>query len=429
MLRLLRKPFEWVRRRPVASVLVLLLALGVLTVAGAEVWAMHAYEEAGRDMAEDRLDEASGQIGFCLAVWPWSADAHFRAAQIDRLRAAFPEAEKQLDECRRLQGQTARMQLEVLLLRAERGEVDKVGDDLLYAARQDKADERGILEALARGDMRQMRYLPARVLLDECLDHYPDDVHALDWRGWVEERLGQQEKAAEDYKRALELSPDRFEVRIRLAELYLDHSDPVQAEPHLLKLAKIQPKRPDVLVDLARCRFLQGRFDEARGLLDRALAAEPEGPTALLYRGKLEMQTEPPKPEAAEAYYRRALKTDPNNVEVHHALYDSLRVQPGRSAEADTELKRYNELADINRRIERLMTNEVEQASTNPAPAYELGKLNLELGNDDAGLYWLTKVALARDPNHKPTHALLADYFEKKGDKQAAEIQRALAGK
>ncbi len=115
MLRLLRKPFGWVRRRPIASVLVLLLALGILAVAGAEVWAMHAYQEAGRDMAEDRLDEASGQIGFCLAVWPWSADVHFRAAQIDRLRAAFPEAEKQLDECRRLQGQTARMQLEVLL--------------------------------------------------------------------------------------------------------------------------------------------------------------------------------------------------------------------------------------------------------------------------------------------------------------------------
>ena len=71
----------------------------------------------------------------------------------------------------------------------------------------------------------------------------------------------------------------------------------------------------------------------------------------------------------------------------------------------------------------------MEQASTNPAPAYELGKLNLELGNDDVALYWLNKVALVRDPNHKPTHALLADYYEKKGDKKEAEMQRALADK
>ena len=302
------------------------------------------YKEAGRALDEDRLSDASGQIGFCLAVWPWSTDAHFLAARIDRLSAAFPEAEQQLDECRRLQGQTARTQLEVLLLRAERGEVDKVGDDLLYAAGRDKADEREILEALARGDMRTMRYIPAQALLDDCLNRYPDDVHALDWRGWVLERLGQPEKAAEDYKRALELAPGRVEVRMRLAELYLDHSDPVQAEPHLLKLAKSDPNRPDVLLGMARCRFLQGRMDEARALLDRVLAAKPEEPTALLYRGKLEMQTDPPRPEAAEAYFRRALKIEPNDVETHEALYDSLRAQPGRVPEAEAELKRYNEL-------------------------------------------------------------------------------------
>ncbi len=429
MLQLLRRPFGLMRRRPVASAVVLLLALGVLAVGGAQVWALHAYQEAGRALDDDRLDDASGQIGFCLAVWPWSADAHFRAARIDRLNGAFPEAEQQLDECRRLQGQTARTQLEVLMLRAERGEVDKVGDDLLYAASQDKANERDILEALARGNMRLMRYVPARELLDNCLNRYPDDVHALDWRGWVLERLGQQEKAAADYKRALELSPGRVEVRMRLAELYLDHSDPVQAEPHLLKLAKIDPNRPEVLLGMARCRFLQGRLDEARGLLDRVLAVKPEEPTALLYRGKLEMQTDPPRPEAAEAYFRRALKVDPNDVETHNALYDSLRAQPGRAAEAEAELKRYNELVAVARRIQTLLTDEVEQASTNPAPAYELGKLNLELGNDDVALYWLNKVALVRDPNHKPTHALLADYYEKKGDKKEAEMQRALADK
>ena len=427
MLQLLRTPFGLMRRRPVTSTAALLLILGILAAIGTEVWALHAYAEAGRALNEDRLDDASNQVAFCLAVWPWSADTHFLAARIDRLNGAFPEAEHHLDECRRLQGQTARTQLEVLLLRAERGEVDKVGDDLLYAAGQDKADERDILEALARGNMRKMRYLPAQALLDRCLERYPDDVHALDWRGWVLERLGQEEKAAEDYKQALELSPGRAEVRMRLAELYLDHSDPVQAEPHLLQLSKMDTNRPEVLLGLARCRFLQGRLNEARSLLDRVLAAQPEEPTALLYRGKLEMQTEPPRPEAAEAYFRRALNVDPNDVQAHSALYDSLRSQPGRASEADAELKRYNELVVIARRIQTLLANEVEQASTNPMPAYELGKLNLDLGNDDAALYWLNKVALVRDANHKPTHALLADYYEKKGDKKEAELHRALA--
>jgi tetratricopeptide (TPR) repeat protein len=427
LVRLFLAPLEMIRRRPGAALALLLLLITVI-LSGLHCWALQEFHEAEKALNDDRLDDAAKHLSFCLTAWPWSADTHFLAARIGRMSADYPEAEAQLEQCRRLQGATARTQLEMLLLRAQRGDdVDNIGEGLLLAAENGEADKREVLEALARGYMTNMRYLPARAMLDRCIASYPNDVNALDWRGWVLERLEQQEQAAQDYQRVLELSPERHEVRMRLAMLYLDHNDPVQAEPHLLKLQKVDPNRPEMLLGLARCRFAQGDLDAARVLLDRVLAVNPQQPTALVYRGKLELQANPPRLAEAESYFQRALKNAPNDPDAHNALYDSLRGQPGREAEADAELKKYNELVVIAKRIQALQNREVEQASQRAEPAYELGRLNLELGNDDIAMHWL-KTAEQRDATSKPTHFLLAELYEKKGDKEEAARQRALAG-
>jgi len=423
-LRLLGWPFGVVRRRPVASAAILLLVAAVAVPVGAHCWALYQFREAGRAPDDDRYDEAHAHISFCLTVWPWSAPTHFLAARIARMSGAYPEATAQLEECRRLQGATADTQLEMLLVRAQEGQVDDVIEGLVYAAEHDPAHRQEILEALARGHMNLMRFPPALALLDRCLKDYPDDVRALDWRGWLLEQLQQQERAVKDYEHVLELSPGRADVRLRLAFLYLAHNDPVLAEPHLRKLDKDRPGRPEVLLGLAEFHFLNGELEETRALLDRVLADHPDEPMALFYLGKVDLQTD--RPEEAEAYFRRVLKDDKYNSEAWNGLYDSLRGQPGREAEADDALKNYNRQIAFARRLQELLSGEVEQASTNPEPAYELGKMNLEMGREQLGLYWLN-TALKRDKDHKPTHALLADYFAKKGDKEAAAGHHRLA--
>ena len=54
--------------------------------------------------------------------------------------------------------------------------------------------------------MKLLRFLPAVGLLNRCLSEYPDDVRALNWRGWVMEQLQHEEAAVKDYERALELA-------------------------------------------------------------------------------------------------------------------------------------------------------------------------------------------------------------------------------
>lgn len=420
--RILLWPLRVFRRRPVISLAILVLITASATVAAAHIWGLYQFDQARRAMDDDRLPDARKAISYCLTVWPWSVPTHLLAARIDRLGGEYIEAANELAECRRLQnGATEDVQLEMLLLRAQAGDVDQVEGGLLYAVNHDKANEREILEALARGHMSLMHLLPALSLVDRCLKDYPDDVRALDWHGWLMERLDQQDSAAKDYEKVLQLAPGRTEVRLRLAFLYLSHNDPVLAEPLLTRLAKDQPGRLEVQLGLAQCRFLQGKEKEARALLDEVLAAHPDDPTALLYLGKLDLESG--QPEEAEVLFRRVLKQDPNSAEALNSLHDSLRGQPGREAEAAEALKKRDEASAFAQRMQHLLSGEVDRSSKDPGPAYELGKMNLDLGRDDVALYWFN-TALQRDPDHQPTHALLADYFEKKGDKENAARHR-----
>ena len=67
-------------------------------------------------------------------------------------------------------------------------------------------------------------------------------------------------------------------------------------------------------------------------------------------------------------------------------------------------------------------------APGNVAVHHEAGTIALRLGNEPAGMRSLA-AALKLDPNHQPTHEFLADYFERKGNLDAATFHRRLAGK
>jgi hypothetical protein len=57
-------------------------------------------------------------------------------------------------------------------------------------------------------------------------------------------------------------------------------------------------------------------------------------------------------------------------------------------------------------------------------PPTELGILFLRLGQDNQGLHWLLQVALKRDERYAPARKALVEYYEKKGDKAAADVHR-----
>src|SRR5205085_4929 len=122
----------------------------------------------------------------------------------------------------------------------------------------------------------------------------PDAAEPLHWRGWVLERVNDSKSALKDYLRALELDPDLASVRLRVAEMYLEDNNPVEALPHLERLRREAPDRADVLARLGQCRFLQGDLAAARRLLEAAREKLPDDAPLLIHLAKLDLEEDRP---------------------------------------------------------------------------------------------------------------------------------------
>lgn len=419
MLRYLRAA----RRSRVALVLVgLVLVAAVL----AGVWYVrHQWRAAGAALAADRPDEARSRLAVCLYVWPRDPEVHLLAARAARLSGDLPAAEAHLNLCLKLHGgATEAVQLEFLLLRVQTGEVDQVSPALIDLVEQGHPESPIILETLARAYMHHLRYKPAYACLSRWTEIRPGAVKAYQLRGWVLERLNQDKSAAADYRRALELDPDLIPVRLRVAEMLLEDSQPQEALPHLERLYRQVPDRPEVLARLGTCRFLQGQPEEARRLMEAAVVSLPHDASLLIHLAKLDLQEE--RWAEAEQRLRQVLRADPSDTEALHNLALALQHQ-GRSdeaAEAQKEYQRYKAWVD---RANKLLREVADSPTAGAADYTEIGELLLRVGRERVGLYYLHE-ALERDPVYQPAHKALAEYYDKKGDEEKAAAHRRRLG-
>jgi tetratricopeptide (TPR) repeat protein len=255
--------------------------------------------------------------------------------------------------------------------------------------------------------------------LNLWLEKQPDDDEALVRRGWVEEHTFAMDKAAEDYRKALALRPDRDNVRQRLAEVLLTRNRGAEALAEAEELLRRQPDNPDANYCYARCLRLLGRNPEAEQLLDRLLAGQPRHAKALGLRAQLAFEAG--RDQEASELLARVIELDPSNQSYKYTLLLCLK-RLGKTQEAKVvEAKMAESAAEI-RRMDKLV-REVNQKPNDPALRYEAGMIFLRNGFTEDGLHWLA-TALGVDPNHRPTHEALADYFERKGEHELASYHR-----
>ena len=268
--------------------------------------------------------------------------------------------------------------------------------------------------------MDRLRYQAAYACLSRWIEDGPDTPKPYQWRGWVLERLENPARAMEEYRKALQVDPDLFPVRLRLAELLLEDNNPVAAVPYLEGVAGEYRGRPEYQAVLGHCRLLQGRAAEARGLLESAAERLPNYPPLLVHLSQLELQED--RPAAAEAWVRRLLKADPYDPEGGYTLATCLQ-QQGRLREAEAALADHQRNKALVTRLNKLLKGETERTSGDANVASEIGTLLLRIGKEGLGDYWLHE-GVQRDPGHGPTHRALADYYEKKGGRKMADAHR-----
>jgi tetratricopeptide (TPR) repeat protein len=420
MLRFLGKA---VRARP-KTIFFILFLLGLLACGGGFYgYALHQWRLAQKAVKEDRAADARNAIKLCLVVWPRSVPVHLLAARVERMTGHPEEADILLKECTRLEHgvATADIQLEYLLMRVQSGDEDGAAPDLENYLKAKHPDTPLILKTLSLAYLHRLRYAHAIMYLDRWIQADPDAAIAYYLQGWAYENVNGHTKAMENYQKAIALRPDLFEARLKVAEMLLYEHNPDEALPHLERLRKQDPDRPEVLARLGQCRFLQGDMQEAQRLLESALVKLPDDATLLVHLAKIDLAAG--RPVEAEKWLRRALKADPFDSEALYTLPQSLRAQ-NRLEEAEIADKDSEDRKKQLVRINYLLSDEVNMYPADPRPPYEAGAFLLQIGRDREGEFWLYQ-ALKRDNGYVPAHKALAEYYEKTGDKKLAAEHRS----
>jgi tetratricopeptide (TPR) repeat protein len=409
-----------------SSLVLLSLSVALLAVigtggciAGWHIYAWHHYQAAQQALEQRDFALARAHFASCLQVWPNSAEVHFLEARTARRASSYDDAEQHLRECQRLGWPVEEIRLERDLIRVQRGNLAAAQDQLLQFAEHGHPDALLILEALCRGYMKTYRLPQASGCLELWLERRPDDVQALLWRAEVAELRSSPQQALADYRRVVDLEPDRDGARLHLAELLTTEHQPAEAVRHLEYLRQKESNNAAVLLGLARCQRLLGQPAEAGKLLDALLAMFPDDVAALGERGKLCMDMG--QYAEAERWLQKAVHVAPYDRDTTYALYLCLQ-QGGKAKQAEVY---HAKLQEIESQLARLreLTRRIAETPHDAALRHEAGMIFLQSGQAKEGLRWLYS-ALQEEPRYRPTHQALGDYYESIGDKGQAAWHR-----
>ncbi|WP_454683332.1 tetratricopeptide repeat protein [Ancylobacter moscoviensis] len=139
------------------------------------------------------------------------------------------------------------------------------------------------------------------------------------------------EAAWREYEAAQRLNADRAEARANLGNFLLRRGDVAGAEMEFLAGLKLQPANAGLMINLAELYRLQGREDEARETLRRAIAAQPEA-AAPYHALALALIRQRHYPEAVE-HLARAVALAPENPRYAY-VYAVALSSTGRRAES-----------------------------------------------------------------------------------------------
>src|SRR5579884_439721 len=411
-------------------------ALGfvLLVLAGTGVWGgrrcLALYHlKAGRVALERyHLEEARPHLEAGLRLWPDNAETLLLLARAARRAELWETAEQHLANYRQLHGPSEALLVEEILHTAAKGQMDKVLKHCRQLVQENSDASSLALEALVQGYLRTYRFREGFAFLRLWHERQPENTQALLFLAGLHAVHQQPQQARETYSRLLQLDPDHATARLRLAMLLMEENKPEEAKPHLDYLRHSETdgrRRPMVPVLLARCLDQLGQEDQAEQLREEVLTLYPHFGPALGDRGRWALRQG--RWEEAETLLREALAVEPNNRELHYQLAQCLS-KTGKSAEAESALQRMKRLETNWARLEAITQHELPQKPGDSALHLELGRLLLEQGQTEEGLYWLHRI-VQTNPAHEEAHRTLADYYEQVGNAALAAYHRRSGGR
>jgi tetratricopeptide (TPR) repeat protein len=378
-------------------------------------------DAARKELEARHLLSAQDKIDSGLRRWPDDLQFHFLAARCARLRGNSVEAEKQLKLCQDDDDLKGEVYLERALIRAARGDLD-VERELQKLVEEKNPEWGWILEAIAEGHHKQYRLVEAVNCADQWLQEQPDFPPALRLKAECVNLRAGADEAVPLYQRALERDPEFEEARYQLAQLLLDGrtKNIPAALAHFEILYRRRPQHLDYQVGYAIALVEAGRAEEAQPVVEQIVAQQPRLAVGLLLRGRVALMLD--HPDQALPWLQQALELDASRPQAYFDLAQCLR-RLGQESEAVKLAQRGTEAEKDSRRMFELTSRLIPESPHNADLYFEAGQIQLRFQHQDQALVWFTR-ALQEDPQHLPTHRVLAEYFEKAGNLPLARFHR-----
>ena len=213
-------------------------------------------------------------------------------------------------------------------------------DQAVYPLTQahQKAPQRvDIACALMEALLQTRQLVRAGDLLAEVRARAPNDAAVMETEGDLYVAEGEEAKALDSYRRALQLNPENLSARLSLAKAYLRLDQIAQAKTEFEKVLRSDPTNADAHAGLGRIALRAGQEDLALGELSAALRQDPNELDA--NEDLAAIRTRRSEFVEAEGFLERLVRLEPNKARYHYQLGRVL-LKLGKAAEAQQEFAR-----------------------------------------------------------------------------------------
>ena len=165
--------------------------------------------------------------------------------------------------------------------------------------------------SLARVQMLMGKTADAENVVRKVHLLFPDEPQPKLAEAYLAQLRGSSDEALLLYKQAYEEHKDNEEVAARYVEALLASEKKSLAEAILRDSIRRIPDSPYFLLKLARIKFQEKKYTEAKNLLDGLLRVEPNSIEGWTLAGFIALEEK--KDEDAESYFRSAFEKQPDN--------------------------------------------------------------------------------------------------------------------
>lgn len=411
--------------RIIRGLLWFIVGLGLcsgLYVAGRQAWVLWRYQSARKAIERRDFDAALAQLQICLREWPDSAETRFLAAQTARRAGKLDDAQRWLKEAERLGWVRPAIELENALIQVQRGNYRSVSQALLSFIRRGHPDSLLIVEVLAPIALANFEVALAEECLDVWMAQDATNPKPRLLKADILQRVGAKRQAYDLYEEVLKLDPNNVEARRQGAWYLLEQKQLAEAKAHFDLLWQSHSDDPAVMRGMAYCCHHLGQDDEAEKILDRLLEKYPDDGMALSLRGLIELDAG--RADRAESWLRRAAALMPYEMTIAFNYARCLETL-GKADEAQRMRERTRQIEADMRAVSSLIKDAAARPD-DPEPRYQIAERMMRNGMENEARRWLES-ALAQNPRHRPSHELLARYYEQFGDLSRAAEHRKFA--